>query len=579
MVKSAGTALFSRLVDQGDKMFRSDSWVNMALGFGTSRDKTQGSSFLPSSKLTDIELAALYRHCDYAAKIVNVYPREAMREGYCLSGLDGEKIKKAEKFLAPWDLKRQNTNAAIWGRLFGGGALWFGTEDGAMPNQPMGDTPKITFMRFYDRRFLQPYRFYETGPKVGLPETYMLFSAERHAKVAEIHESRLIIFPGARTEALAKRENNGWDDSVLQVAYEAIRSEGGVWKSIETLVSDANQAVFKISKLWSMMSTQKGEELRTRVQLMDLMRSVSRAILLDKDTEDFERKMTTFTGLDNLSDKAKQRVASAAEIPVTVLTGESPAGLNATGDSDLRWFFARVHAYQETELEPIILPQIRLILKQEGSPLRPEEVEELTLKWKPLWSATDKERAEIFKLRADANVAQVGAEIVLPEEVALSEYGGEDGGELRINTKARERILKSEEQKLLEQGKLDTPQDSNADPSVTEDPNAAPVVADPNAEAKDPTTALNGAQVTALKDIVIAVAEGQLPRQTGVEMIVASFPIAPDTAEKIMGEVGKTFEPKKPDPPPVVPGAAPPVENKKPDPTDDGSPRGSDFIG
>jgi 2'-5' RNA ligase len=64
------------------------------------------------------------------------------------------------------------------------------------------------------------------------------------------------------------------------------------------------------------------------------------------------------------------------------------------------------------------------------------------------------------------------------------------------------------------------------------------------AVAKDPTASLNGAQVTALLGIVEKVAAGLLPRETGIQSIVASFPISEAQAEKIMGSVGAGFVPK-----------------------------------
>lgn len=61
---------------------------------------------------------------------------------------------------------------------------------------------------------------------------------------------------------------------------------------------------------------------------------------------------------------------------------------------------------------------------------------------------------------------------------------------------------------------------------------------------KDPTASLNGAQVEAMKEIVLDVAQGLLPRDTGIQMIVASFPVSEEQAEKIMGSVGAGFAPK-----------------------------------
>lgn len=66
------------------------------------------------------------------------------------------------------------------------------------------------------------------------------------------------------------------------------------------------------------------------------------------------------------------------------------------------------------------------------------------------------------------------------------------------------------------------------------------------------STALNGAQVTAALGIVQAVATGQLPRASGVTMLVEFFQLAPEAAERAMGEVGRGFQP------------APPTETKPP---------------
>jgi phage gp29-like protein len=54
-------------------------------------------------------------------------------------------------------------------------------------------------------------------------------------------------------------------------------------------------------------------------------------------------------------------------------------------------------------------------------------------------------------------------------------------------------------------------------------------------------TALNGAQIASLIQIIGEVAAGRLPRETGVQIIAASFPTIASQADSIMGEVGKSF--------------------------------------
>ncbi len=61
------------------------------------------------------------------------------------------------------------------------------------------------------------------------------------------------------------------------------------------------------------------------------------------------------------------------------------------------------------------------------------------------------------------------------------------------------------------------------------------------ADEVDPQTALNGAQVTSLVEVVKSVALKQMPRETGIEIIVAAFPVDRDTANRLMGPTGATF--------------------------------------
>ena len=53
--------------------------------------------------------------------------------------------------------------------------------------------------------------------------------------------------------------------------------------------------------------------------------------------------------------------------------------------------------------------------------------------------------------------------------------------------------------------------------------------------------ALNGAQVQAAQGIIASVAKGELPRETGVQMLIQFFNMAPESADALMGAVGRTF--------------------------------------
>lgn len=57
-------------------------------------------------------------------------------------------------------------------------------------------------------------------------------------------------------------------------------------------------------------------------------------------------------------------------------------------------------------------------------------------------------------------------------------------------------------------------------------------------------SALDGGQIDSLLAIIDKVAKEQIPRETGIEIIVASFPISREEADILMDKVGNGFEPK-----------------------------------
>lgn len=73
-------------------------------------------------------------------------------------------------------------------------------------------------------------------------------------------------------------------------------------------------------------------------------------------------------------------------------------------------------------------------------------------------------------------------------------------------------------------------------------------------------TALNGAQVASLIEVVQNVALGNLPRESGVAIIQVSFQLSAQEAEAVMGSVGRDFNPENPEQ----------IEQKSVDENDDG---------
>jgi phage-related protein (TIGR01555 family) len=415
---------------------RSDSWENFWTGFGTRRDKTQGGAFNPNARLTDVELTHLYHHDDIAGRIVDLVPREMLRQGFGITCKDPEAAQVVAAKIKTLDTVNHVKRAAIWGRLFGGALVMLGADDGQDARLPLDESRirSFTFLQVYDRRRAQPDTWYEaaTDRKFGQPQVYRLTNY-RTGGVSYVHESRLIRFGGAITGDYEQWQNVGWDYSVLQKPYEAIRAFQSVYRAAEIMMADASQGVFKMRGLLSMIAAGKLKDLQTRALFLDECRSVARAVFLDAEGgESFDKVQTTFAGVAEMLDREANRLAAATEIPVTKLMGQAPAGLNATGANDVRGWYDTVQADRKTELEPRLERIVRLVSIAERVGDR-----QFGVSFLPLWQETPKERADRLKVEADTAKVWIDGEVLSPEEVAIAQFSGPEPQPYRIDPKTR----------------------------------------------------------------------------------------------------------------------------------------------
>ncbi|MDR0067321.1 DUF1073 domain-containing protein, partial [Acinetobacter sp. 11520] len=71
--------------------------------------------------------------------------------------------------------------------------------------------------------------------------------------------------------------------------------------------------------------------------------------LMDAD-DTYEAHQYNFSGLDNILLQFGQQISGATGIPLVRLFGQSPAGLNATGESDLANYYDNINQQQEGRL-------------------------------------------------------------------------------------------------------------------------------------------------------------------------------------------------------------------------------------
>lgn len=523
----------------GPEEGRLDSWQNDFTGFGTVRDKTTYNVFAATRVLGDAELSAIYHGDDLAARMVDVVPDEMLREGFTVDVGNPTLNTELAEHIEALGLVRKLADGIRWGRLFGGGALLLGADDGRSAAAPLmpEKAQSLSYVYVVDRRYLWPLTYYrEPGhPKLGRPETYMVTSPSMAVQtpIAVVHETRLVLFGGATTGLRERESNSGWDLSVLQRASEVLANFNMGWNAVAVLLADGNQAVFKMSGLADAIAGGLGDALNERLRAMDQARSVVRAIVVDagdpgaeQPAEEFKREVFPMTGIPDTLDKLMLRLSASVQIPVTILMGQSPAGMNATGESDFRWFYDRIKAQQTLDLAPKIRRIVQVMMRTKAVQ---KEAQKVTVKFPSLWSESPKTAAETRKLLIEGDAAAVVGGFLLPERAALTRFVP-DGFETEIQLSEPEK--KAYEASL--KGELDGMSPDDAAGDGGEDIQK---------------TVLNGSQIASLVDIVAQVSTKAIPRDAAVQTIALSFQVTTQQAEKLLGSAGTPkFEPAAPEP-------------------------------
>lgn len=425
----------------GIRQFFSDKLVNLVANLGTGRDKAS-SSMYALEPMTDLELMASYRGAWLPRKIIDIPPLDATRRwrGWQASKDQIQKIEAEEKRL---DVRRKVKQAMTRARLFGGAAVFIGTgeRDTSVPLNPerikQGGIKYLTVM---SRRQLSPTEL-EQDPQseqYGKPKAYRLAGSQ-----IDIHPSRLVIFIGSELPDpdLEIGQQFGWGDSVLQSVIDAIKQSDGTMANVASLVFEAKVDVIKIPDFMQKLEHDPGfsKLILQRLSLAATAKGINGQVVLDKE-EDYESKSASFSGLPDVIDRFLQAVAGAADIPLTRLAGQSPAGMSSTGESDLRNYYDRIQAMQELDVTPTmrILDEC-LIRSAMGA--RDAKIHYI---WNPLWQPTATQQSENSKRAAEtvkilkesglfpdealskAATTMLVEQSVLPGlEAAIEEYGSQ----------------------------------------------------------------------------------------------------------------------------------------------------------
>ena len=513
-----------RLLDDQpiDKLFRADSFENTMTGLGGPNDMAMAHTIRRPRGLSLGELDTLYRTNGYVKRFIDIVPDQATRKGWQVIRHADPDANEADEQILEDDEKRLSINANIgdalrWARLYGGSIILMVNEDEDLSEPMDEDNPgEIINLAVFDRCELAPMTWNDdlASPHFREVETWSLSPSLASTRFAggEVHRSRVIYFPGTKVPPSKKVERNGFDDSIIECAYDQIVNKSVLDQQMARLSHDSRTRVLKLRGLTGKGLSDAKEALLARAKLWaQTVGLIGVGLLLEG--EEFVSQTDNVTGWAQLDDKARQALSAVTGIPQTLLFGDSPSGLNTDGQSGRNNFGDLVVAVQNHLLRPQLERLYSILLASHN-----QTDLDWSLEFEPIFEVTEKETADIRKVYAEIDTLYTTMDAYTAEDVANSRFsvrGWEN--DIRAvdmdDVADREALLEAE----LDLKKPDDPTEEEEIKKVVEIPDA------PNKAPEEENiqaTTFTPAQQQAVQGWISLFVDGKIPRQTAVEALV-----------------------------------------------------------
>lgn len=408
-------------------IFTADGFQNFAarLGLGAGSQNDQSSYGFDLLSRDRVKLEAMYRSSWVVGQVVDVVAEDMTREGITLRGLDdpsdAEEIQKAMDELEIWN---ELTNVIKWGRLYGG-AIAVMMIDGQDVSTPLNiDTVgKDSFkgLMVLDRWLVLPTLqdlVSDYGPDFGKPKYYDVIADSLGLSNQRIHHSRVIRFDGVDLPYWQRVAENLWGQSVIERLLDRLIAFDSTTTGIAQLVYKAHLRTYKVKGLRSIIAGggKALDGLIKQIEHIRLWQSNEGMTLMDAEDE-FQTHSYSFAGLDAVLLQFGQQLSGCTGIPLVRLFGQSPSGMNATGESDLSNYYDNINQQQERRMRTGLGKLLRIIsLSKLGKPLPGS----FTFDFASLWQMDDSQKAEVAEKITNA-VCKAQEQGLITEQAAMKE--------------------------------------------------------------------------------------------------------------------------------------------------------------
>ncbi len=398
---------------------REDSWRNAITGLGTDNDRSTANSFCFRVGRSDEELRNVYQGSALMARFIDLEPDTCMAKGFQVTELSGDDATAFEAEMLRLNAFRHFADARRWARLFAGAIIFMQVNDGRVASLPVDEANIVNIgsLMVFDRTEVSIAKWNEDlgSECYGMPEIYRISC---WGKMFEVHRTRVLHFDGTRVSRRMRREgaNDGFGTSVVDQVWDSFQQYGTTHSYLNGAVSRAAQGVLALKDLNNSLLTSKFAKIAGRIRSLLKSMSAIGDIVIDADSERYEVVNRSMTGFEEAAEVFEARLVGDMGVPKSLLMMQAPGGLS-NGENGGDW---KAHAMdcgskQQQIYEPLVKALVRYVFLSRNTPVI-DPPQDFTITWPPILQMSEKEKAEIYALRAPGRSSDFLAGIISAAE-------------------------------------------------------------------------------------------------------------------------------------------------------------------
>jgi phage-related protein (TIGR01555 family) len=397
-----------------------DSFANFAanVGWGTNNQSSASQYTLTYQSRNRINLEAAYRGSWIVRAAVDALPEDMTRAGVEFSGIEPEDISLLEQDMMRMAIWDSLCDTGKWANLYGGclAVMLIEGQDFATPLRPETIAKgQFKGLLVLDRWMVSPPVgdvVTDFGPDMGKPVFYNVIADYAAIPKAKIHYSRVIRLDGMDLPFYQRVSENGWGLSVLEPMWDRLIAFDSASVGAGQLIYKAHLRTMSVEGLRDIIAAGGPAEAGLRAQIAFIRQAQTNEGITVIDAKDtFEAHQYAFAGLSDMLLQFAQQLCGALGMPFTRLFGQSPTGLGATGEGEMKQWHEKVKQNQERRFRN---PLHRLFAVMSMSSLGKPLPDDFGFEFRSLQEMSEAEKADIATKKVDAVTKAVDANVQKP---------------------------------------------------------------------------------------------------------------------------------------------------------------------